>query len=389
MMPMAAVSDPGRRRIINVLHLRDTTEIGGPGKTILETHRAIDRDRFQLHLGVFQTRSETGESPFVRAARSYGMPVHMVQGYNQYDPRMIQQVVGLVRRLGIDILHAHEVKSDVIAYLASRLHRVPVMTTVHGRIGNSAKQRAMMALGSRVVRRFDRVIAVSKKIERDLVGQGVPPAALRMLHNAIVLEQYRRSGQTGFVAQLTGRPLAGPVISVIGRISPEKGQLDLLDALAMLPPQGPFTVVFAGSGPSQQLVAERIAALGLGDRVFLAGYLQRPQQLLEETDLLVLPSHTEGLPNVVLEALAFQVPVLATAVGGTPEIVEDGDTGRLVPARTPARLAAALGDFLSNPEPWRAMARRGRQRVESDFNFETRTRRLEAIYADLLGVTAS
>ena len=99
---------------------------------------------------------------------------------------------------------------------------------------------------------------------------------------------------------------------------------------------------------------------------------------------MVLPSHTEGLPNAVLEAHAMEVPVLATRVGGTPEVITDNETGRLVPSHAPDALADGIIDFVHNPEPWRRMATAGRLMVERQFDFKARTRRLETIYAELV-----
>jgi glycosyltransferase involved in cell wall biosynthesis len=377
---------PVMMRPITVLDLRDTYEIGGPGKTILETYRAIDSSRFRLHLGVFLTRQENGESPFVAAAQRIGMPVHAIRGFNQFDPRLVWRVASLVRTIGVDIVHAHEVKSDVITYLASFLRRVPIVTTLHGWFGDRPKDRAFIALDQRVARGFDRVIAVSERISADMSAAGVGPARLRLLHNAIVLERYRRTGQSGFLAELVGCPLTGPVIATIGRLSAEKGHADLIEALGIVARKGhSVSAVLAGDGPERAALADRIRTLGLEDRVHLPGYVQAPERILEEIDLMVLPSHTEGLPNAALEALAMEVPVLATRVGGTPEVVTDGETGCLVEPKSPAALADALADFLRDPEPWRMMARRGRERVETRFSFETRTRRLEAIYAELVG----
>src|SRR5262245_66308326 len=115
-------------RPIKVLDLRDTHEIGGPGKTILETYRAIDATRFQVHLGVFLLDDEGESSPFINAARECGMPVHVIRSSHPYDPRLVWRVASLARSIGADIIHAHEAKSDVIAYLSSWLHRVPTMT---------------------------------------------------------------------------------------------------------------------------------------------------------------------------------------------------------------------------------------------------------------------
>lgn len=376
-------------RRIKVLHLRDTYEIGGPGKTMLETFRAIDATRFDLHLGVFQTRYEAGDTPFTVAAKSLGMPVHYLRGYNQYDPRVVRGVVELVKSEQFDLVHAHEVKSDVITYLASKLHRMPIMTTLHGWIGNRRKDRLLIALDKRVLRAFDCVIAVSGKIRDELVAGGVPKDVVRLLHNAIVVDKYRRTGQEGLLTSLIGKPVEHPVITTIGRLSPEKGQADLIEALAILAREGQaFSAIFVGDGPDRERLESRVLELGLEETIHFPGYLSQPERILEETDLMVLPSHTEGLPNAALEALVMEVPVLATRVGGTPEVVTDGATGRLVPPHEPQSLAADIREFLADPGPWKKMATRGRAMVEAQFDFRVRTRRLEAIYLELAGVDA-
>ncbi len=107
--------------------------------------------------------------------------------------------------------------------------------------------------------------------------------------------------------------MSGPVIATIGRISPEKGQADLVEALRIVAARGhKVTAVLAGDGPDRAALQEKVGALGLEASIRFPGYVSHPAQLLEETDLMVLPSHTEGLPNAVLEALAMEVPVLAT-----------------------------------------------------------------------------
>lgn len=372
-------------RPLNILHLRDTHEIGGPGKTILETHRDIDPECFRLHLGVFLTPGESGESPFTAEARRLEMPVHFLRGVNQYDPRLIGRVIDLVKTLPVDIVHAHEVKSDVITYLAARIHSVPIVTTLHGWIGNGFKQRVLTAIDKRLVGGFDRVIAVSKQIERDLVGSGVPPEKIRLLHNAIVIERYRRTGRRGVLTEVVGHPVATPVIASIGRLSAEKGHADLIDAIGIVSSRGhKVSLVLIGDGPERPKLCEKIRALGLEHSVHLPGYIREPQRMLEEVDLMVLPSHTEGLPNAALEALLMEVPVLATRVGGTPEVITDGETGRLVPAHSPEGLAAGILEFLAAPEPWKCMASRGRDMVKANFDFQARTRKLEAIYTEMM-----
>ena len=369
-----------------ILHLRDTYEVGGPGKTILETYKHLDATRFEMHIGVFLTRAESGDTPFVRAAADYGLPVHFIRGHNQFDARLITRTAALARQLRVDVVHAHEVKSDVIGLLAARLAGMNSMTTLHGWIGNGRRDRFMTALDLRVLRGFDRVIAVSAAIGAKARAAGVAAERLHVLHNAIVLSRYQRTGDTGFLAGVAGRPLAPPVITSIGRLSPEKGHADLIEAFALGAARGlSFTGVLVGDGPARGDLEALVAARGLASRVHFVGYRTEAARILENTDLMVLPSHTEGLPNVVLEALAMGTPVLASAVGGTPEVIEDG-CGRLVPARSPGLLAAGIEDFLTNRPAWAAMAARGRTRVETHFGFDARTRRLEAIYDGLGGV---
>jgi glycosyltransferase involved in cell wall biosynthesis len=142
--------------------------------------------------------------------------------------------------------------------------------------------------------------------------------------------------------------------------------------------------VLIGDGPERPNLVQRIQDHGLQEVVHLPGYVQAPQRLLEEVDLMVLPSHTEGLPNAALEALLMEVPVLATRVGGTPEVITDGETGRLVAPRSPSELADGILEFLASPESWKQMARRGKKMVETHFDFRARTRKLEAIYEEVL-----
>lgn len=372
-------------RPIRVLDLRDTYEIGGPGKTIIETFKALDAVRFEMHLGVFAKTSECADTPFVTAARDCGMPVHVLRGINPYDPRLITQLMTLIDSHSIDIVHAHEVTSDVIAYLASRMHAVPIITTLHGWIGNGTKQRLLIWLDKLVARKFSRVIAVSKEIERVMLMAGMDPSKITMLHNGIVLERYRSTGRRGVLDEIVGRQIPRPIVASIGRLSREKGHADLLEAVAILKRKGhKLSLVLIGEGFERQTLEAKVHALQLDGMVYFPGYQVQPERFLNDIDLMVLPSHTEGLPNVALEALLMEVPVLATSVGGTPEVISDGETGRLVPPHSPEALAAGILEFLSCRDSWSRMVRQGRKMVEARFDFRERTRKLEVLYDEMI-----
>ena len=167
----------------------------------------------------------------------------------------------------------------------------------------------------------------------------------------------------------TGSP--GRIIGAAGRLSPEKGFADLVEAAALATHTDPtLRFILFGDGHLRPDLERRIAAHGLQQQFVLAGFRTDLDRFLPHLDLLVLPSYTEGLPNIVLEAFAAGVPVVATAVGGTPEAVEDGGNGYLVPPGDPPALAQRILDALSNEPRRQALAQRGRDRVLNEFSFE-------------------
>ena len=371
-------------RPLKILDLRDTHETGGPGKTILETFRAIDHARFDVHLGTFRAFQDQAERPFLQAAQSIGLPVHEIRVRGAYDPRKCPNLAALVREQRFDIVHPHEASSDVIAFAMSKLQRVPLVTTAHGWIGNSRKGRAIVAVDKFVMRGYDLVIAVSNRIRQDLIDAGVPERRIRVLHNAIVVENYRRNGHGGLLQSLISGPITRPVLVSIGRLSPEKGHLDLIEALRLVASRGRrVSAGPAGDGPSRPEIEQRIRDAGLTASVHLPGHIKEPARLLEDADLMVLPSHTEGLPNAALEALAMEVPVLATAVGGTPEVVSDGQNGKLGAGAVAGALGGWHHRFPRSTELWKKWADQGRRMVEDQFDFSVRTRQLEALYVEL------
>ena len=260
------------------------------------------------------------------------------------------------------------------------------MTTLHGWIGNSRKQRTLIWLDRRLVRAFDRVLVVSEKIRSQLLASGMPPDKVTLVHNAIVVERYQRTGRPNVIEGLVGRPVERPIVTTIGRLSPEKGHKDFVTALGIVARRGArVSAVLVGDGPSRAALEAQVRELGLGDRVHFTGYIQAPERVFEDVDLMVLPSYTEGLPNVVLESLVMDVPVLATRVGGTPDVLTDGESGRLIEPGDPEGMADGILAFLADRAGWQAMARRGREHVLAHFDFRARTRRLEQIYTEMVG----
>jgi glycosyltransferase involved in cell wall biosynthesis len=209
-----------------------------------------------------------------------------------------------------------------------------------------------------------------------------------VVHNAISVDGFRISENEALRKEIFERlhiPEKTVMVVSAGRLSPEKGHRFLVEAIGMLKGNINNThFVFCGDGPCQKELGKQSKELGISEILHFVGFRRDLKEIFETMDLMVLPSLTEGLPNVVLEAFACAKPVVATRVGGVPEIVEDGINGVLVPKERPDLLAKVINDCLSDPEKMRAMGEAGYQKVKSDFTFESQTQKLEAIYDEVL-----
>ena len=370
---------------VNILHLRDTFEIGGPGKTILETVSHIDNIKYRIHIAVFVARWETSETPFVLEARKKGYSIHIIRSYNQYDPRVVHKTIDLVRQLKIDIIHTHESLSNVVGLLVSRLCRVVIVTTLHGWINNSFKDKLKISFDATILRFFNSVIVVSEAMRKQVVSLRVPSQKVKTLHNSIVIDKYRKDIPEGYIGDLVCQDLKRPIIGAIGRLNAEKGHKDFVKAASIVLGKGyDPTFVIVGDGPEKGNLRRTIESLKVQSNVFLTGYIRDIQSVFRDLQLMVLPSYTEGLPNVALEALLMEVPVVATNVGGTPEIIRNGETGVLIYPASPDQLSDRIIEYLVNPEEFIRMARAGSSLVRKDFSFVNRTKKLEMLYDELM-----
>jgi glycosyltransferase involved in cell wall biosynthesis len=372
----------GGSRPIRVLHLRDSPWVDGPGRTILETAKRIDRSRIDYHVGAFVANTAEPH-PLVDALREHGLPVHAIEDRGGVGREMVDGLLDLIDALQVDVLHTSEFRSNVLALLC-RLRRpeLRLVSTAHGWIANDLRGQ-LYALADRVLlRRMDRVILVSHAMRRRLPAWWVPDERVRILHNALPIESYAAT-DSSVPRRVVER--AGEVrLLNVGRLSAEKGQRLLLEAVAALSPELPgLQLWFAGVGPLEGPLRAAARELGIGERVRFLGYIADMPGLYRDVDLVVQSSLTEGLPNVMLEVAYLGIPVVATDVGGTAEVIEHARTGWLVAPGSAQALAAGIREFAARPGEFAAMARGGRARIESGFSFAARTRTQIEIYREL------
>ncbi len=328
---------------------------------------------------------------FLDVVRAEG---HEAIGLNHDTPHLraaIAELADHLARLEADVLCCHGYKADLLGLPAARRQGVPVVAVSRGWTGASFKVRLYETLDRLCLRWMDRVVCVSRGQAVKVFRTGVPAGRVVVIRNAVRAERFAGISLAGHARLQDFFPEPRRrIVGAAGRLSPEKGFDLLVRAAQPLVRADPsLGFILFGDGPLRGKLAGRIAAAGLDRQFILAGFRADLDALLPFLDLLVLPSYTEGLPNVVLEASAAGVPVVATAVGGTPEVVEDGVTGYLVPPGNVTALRDRIADALASEARRKAMGLRGRKWVREHFSFAAQARQYHEFFDDLLAPARS
>jgi glycosyltransferase involved in cell wall biosynthesis len=287
--------------------------------------------------------------------------------------------------LRADVVCCSGYKPDLIGWWAARQAGVPVISVSHGWTGATFKVRCYETVDRWMLRWMDAIVCVSQAQATKVRRAGAPLERVHVIRNAVALDRFEapdaqfRKEIEGFFPSPRSR-----LIGAAGRLSPEKGFEQLVEAATLMTAKDPrLGFVIFGEGPLRGELTQLIAKCHLQGNVILPGFRSNLEQYLPHFDVVALSSYTEGLPVIVLEALAASVPVVATAVGGVPEVIEDGVSGWLVPPGDAPALAGRLTDALSSDA--RAMGRRGRKRVEEQFTFAAQSVLYQQLFEKLVG----
>lgn len=380
---MTAMSLP-----VRVLELRSVRGTGGgPEKTILLGAAMADPSRAQVTVCYLRDQRD-GVFRIHERAAAVGVDYVEVPERHSFDPGVWGKLRRLIAERRIDVLHAHDYKTNLLALLLARATGVRALSTVHGWTGHSTRERfCYYPADKRVLARFPRLIAVSSDIARELVQHGADRRRVTTILNAIDHRQFRRDpARVGAARAALGLQPHHIAIGAVGRLEPQKRFDLLLEAFAVLQIERPeLRLIIAGDGSLRESLARQRQALGLADTVILTGHVDDVRPLHHAFDLFVQSSDYEGTPNAVLEAMAMHSPIVATEAGGTAELVLDGVHGRVIPMGQVDRLIWGMQAALNDPRRTRLMADRARARVEGELSFESRCRRLEGIYQEVMG----
>lgn len=358
-----------------------TEIISGPGRQ-LAALRAPLRDRHvELEVLLLQ-RGTGGPPPYAGYLERTGVPYHLIRDRGPLDWRMVGAVRGHLEAMGAEVVQTHGYKATALGFVlkhAAPGAQRPWVGFYHGATDKDWRDRAYQWLELRMLRSADRIVVVS----REQATRFPHPDRVRIIPNAAIDLPATIDGVGASLPpeSLPGSP--GPRLGVVGRLSPEKGVDVFLHACAELRRrERAFSAVIVGDGPEQESLHRLVKELELADQVRFLGRIDRVEAVYAALDLLVLPSRSEGLPNVLLEGLRADVPVVATAVGAVPDVLTDPMAGRLAPPGDPMALADAMLQALEQcTGPGGSAARQG---ILGRFDLGSRVRDHVALYGELL-----
>lgn len=315
--------------------------------------------------------------------RDAGIEVHVEPLRRARDLGWVPRMLRFVRRRQVSAIHSHEFTSSVYMAAVARAAVVPMVATFHGRgfFGGSAVRRAAV----RGVSRFASVTAVSNDVRDFLVGEvGVRSDRVTVVRNGVDTDHF--SGDVPRGRAFREAHGIGPddlCVGALGSYYPVKGHRFLVEAMAAVVRVHPAArLLIAGQGELEQALRDQAAGLGLARAVSIIGYQEDPRALLSALDLYVMPSLSEGLPLALLEAASSGCPIVASRVGGIPEVVVDGHSGRLVPPGDPASLSAAITELLGDAPARRSFAANATALVRAHWSL----RSAASAYLRLLGL---
>jgi glycosyltransferase involved in cell wall biosynthesis len=384
-------------RKVKVTRIVARLNVGGPAVHIINLTAGLDPDRFESQLIAGRPGPDEGDMGYLATQKGV-YPLIIPELGRELSPlgdaRTTIKLARILRRHKPDIVETHTAKAGAVGRLAARLANVPLVIHVfHGHVFHSyfgpLQTQLFLNVERALARITDRIITVSPAQRRDIVDvyRIAPPERVLTVPLGLDLEPFRRAKQTRhgrFRASLVVHPET-PLVGFVGRLTAVKNPSLFVEAAGRVVqrfPQARF--VFVGDGELRAVLEEQVDALGLAGHVIFAGWQVDMAAVYADLDMLALTSLNEGTPVTIIEALAAGVPVVATAVGGVPDVLKDQETGALVPPGDADALAQAIVELLSAPERAAALTGAGQRDVLERFDLARLVDDMESLYSALL-----
>lgn len=381
---------------VRILAMMEAASVTGPAKNLIGFCRWLDsaagaQTGLRTSIATFARDAGAAHNKFADATRAAGIETHIIGERHRFDLGVIPQLRKIVAETRPHIIQTHNGKSHLLLKALRDLRAQRLWFAFqHGYQHTDLKLRLYNQLDRLSLRSADRVVSVCQAFAPRLLAYGVSPERIRVLHNAAVpTPAVPEQERVQLRAQL-GIRNGDSVLVTIGRLSREKGHADLLRALGQFRAVGRnWKLVIVGFGPERAALGTLARALGVDQQVVFAGFSADVSHYYAIANVFVLPSHSEGSSNVLLEAMMAGVPIVATRAGGNPEIILHEDTGLLVPVGDHSALAAAIARLLQEPELAARLVKAACARASNEFSLDRYRRRLAGFYAEALGTAAA
>jgi glycosyltransferase involved in cell wall biosynthesis len=367
---------------MKILQLISSYGFFGSENVLLELSRELKSLHIENIIGVF----ENAHNPHTEVAQYAGennLHTKIFRCNGKIDLKTFHEMKEFIRENEVSIIHAHGYKSNIYGFLTAQVLKKPIVSTCHNWIADDRKTRAYYCLEKTVLRWFDKVIAVSEDIKDELRRKGVSEDNMTLIHNGINIHKYSAVSKTVRSELHIGEKTK--VIGTVARLTAEKGLSYLLQAFkAMLSPFPDSVCVIVGDGPLRTELTRRAVELGIGDKVIFTGKRSDLPQIYSTMDIFVLPSLKEGLPMVILEAMASRKPIIATNVGAVPRAVKNGREGILVNPGNVGELSEAIIALAKDGALSEKLAQNAYRKVVGQFSSETMCSRYVETYEEIL-----
>jgi glycosyltransferase involved in cell wall biosynthesis len=363
--------------VLKVLQLIPTLDRSGAEKQMVLLAKGLPRDRFDVEVATL-----TRNGPLERELAAAGIPVTAIGKRLKLDPLALRRLVRLLRDRKFDVVQSWIFAANTYGRVAARLARVPIVITTEMAV-DLWKGKTERLVDRKLAPWCDTLVGNSNAVVEYYRALGIPEDRLTMIYSGIEGEEPPDVDRTAVRAEFGFEPTA-PLVLFAGRLAEQKRIDDLLKALDLLHHVQPdLRTLIAGDGPLRSQLEATKQAYDLDGLVLFLGHRDDVPRLMAAADLVVLPSAYEGLPNLLLEAMRFRKPVVATAAPGTTEVVIDGQTGLLVPVGNPQLLARAIRDVIRDPALACRLGDAGRERVDREFRAQAMIDHFASLYEEL------
>lgn len=358
---------------------------GGPDKTIINSPKYLAEHGYQMLCAYMHAPDDTGFPRLREKAELKGTELISILDHGPLDFKVISQLLNICRQHRVTIWHGHDYKSNLLGLILHHVWPMRLVTTVHGWVEKTRRTPLYYWIDRCTLRFYEKVICVSDDLYETCRQYGVPKSRCLLLENGIDVTDFQRRQSVEQAKSALGIPAEQLLIGAVGRLSAEKGFDLLIRSVDSLIKQGHrLNLMIFGEGNEQANLQNLIDESGHNDRIKLMGFRTDLRPCYEAMDLFVLSSLREGLPNVVLEAMAMEVPVLSTSVAGIPRLIQHDVNGYLINSGSMEELTIGLATLLGNTSLRTRYRQTARQTVESKFSFAVRMEKLSRLYDEMM-----